>query len=206
MKTGLLDGKVLGHGERNMPWQRDRRMRLMKDGVLVRSAAQDQLAAILELMRAAFPDEDVHELVRQLTADGQFIPEYSLVAAEDGRIIGHVLLSRAYIDAEGEPLPVLCLAPLAVLPERQNEGIGTALVEAGLSRARKHGEKAVIVLGHPDYYPRFGFEPAMPLGILPPHPVEMSEAWMMVELEPGALDGISGTVRFDGPLGDAIWW
>lgn len=172
----------------------------------IRTAKADELEEVLSLMRVAFPDEDVDGLVEELVAGPSFIEEFSLVAKERGRTIGHALFTRAYIDSESGSVPVLCLAPLAVLPERQNAGVGAALVEAGLALARERSERMVVVVGHPEYYPRFGFRPALPLGILPPHVVDPAEAWMVVELTPGSLEGVRGDTRFEGPLADERWW
>jgi putative acetyltransferase len=106
------------------------------------------------------------------------VPELCLVAVEDGDVVGHVMFSRATLDSGHE---VLTLAPMAVVPERQRAGIGTALVDEALRRARETEHGLVVVLGHPAYYPRFGFEPAGALGIEAPFDVP-AEAWMALRL------------------------
>jgi predicted N-acetyltransferase YhbS len=173
----------------------------------IRTARADELGAVLQLLGDAFADEpEVVDLVRDLASDECFIPELSLVATGGDSILGHVLFTRAYVESSRADVPVLSLAPLAVTPAEQNRGIGSALVLGGLERARELGESAVLVLGHPGYYPRFGFAPALPRGITPPHPIEMPEAWMALELVPGALEGVEGPVRFGTPLHDPRYW
>ena len=109
-------------------------------------------------------------------------------------IVGHVLLSPVTIDGKDEPRG-LGLAPLAVLPAYQRQGIGTRLVEAALRRARLLGYAYVVVLGHPRYYPRFGFVPASRFGLRYEQRA-LDDAFMALELVPGALNGISGPVRY----------
>lgn len=174
--------------------------------MIVRQMRPDEMAAVLDINRVAFGGEDEATLVADLVADASFIPELSLVAEERGRLIGHVLFTRAVIEGDSHSTPVVCLAPLAVVSDSQRTGVGTVLVEAGLERARSMGDTLAVVLGHVDYYPRFGFEPAIPRGVLAPYPVEPSEAWMVVELVPGALAGVAGVVRVGAPLDDEACW
>jgi putative acetyltransferase len=103
-------------------------------------------------------------------------------------VIGHVLFTRAKVGSAEAAL----LAPLAVSPEWQRQGVGGALVREALARAARDGFGLALVLGHPAYYPRFGFVPAVPLGVLPLYPVEPSEAWMVAELGPGAVASACG--------------
>ena len=105
--------------------------------------------------RAAFPTNLEADLVSRLHAD--FDSEISLVAKDEREIVGHVMLSRMQVEADGREQRALGLAPVAVLPERQRQGIGTALIEEALKRAEKLGEELVFVVGEPDYYGRFGF-------------------------------------------------
>ncbi len=118
--------------------------------------------AAVEVERLAFGSGEepaIVEAVRDL--EGSF----ALVAEEDGALVGHVQFSRAWVGED----PVVALGPIAVLPERQGRGIGSALTEAGCQEARARGEKMVILIGDPAFYPRFGFEPAMGRGA--PQPV-----------------------------------
>lgn len=167
----------------------------MSDDVSIRPERPGDEAAIYEVNRLAFNGEAEPKLVDAIRASDGFIPELSLVAEQAGRIVGHVLFSRAAIRTKAGAIPVLVLAPIAVLPELQNRGIGSKLIEAGLERARELGEQIVVLVGHPWYYPRFGFRPARPLGIDYPTSIR-EEAFMVLGLTPGALEGVRGTVAF----------
>lgn len=118
----------------------------------------------------------------------------SLVAEDDGQLIGHIMFSP--VDIDGAPdLRAMALAPMAVIPERQRLGIGGALVRAGLQECWRAGAEAVFLVGHPSYYPRFGFSPASRCGFQCEFDVP-DEAFMVAELIPNVLAGRSGTVRF----------
>jgi putative acetyltransferase len=171
-------------------------------GVAVRPSRPADLPAILAVHRSAFETDAEAHLVEALIASGDAV--VSLVAVENAMVAGHVLLSTVSIEVPGESKQPLSLAPVAVRPESQRIGIGSRLVEASLQAARDAGWPAVIVLGHPDFYPRFGFVPAVPLGILPPWPDVPEEAWMVAELSPGWLDGVSGTVAFPPPFDEVM--
>lgn len=119
----------------------------------------------------------------------------SLVAADGDRIVGHILFTPVQIESRAMAIRALGLAPMAVLPEYQRRGIGSELVRRGLEMCRASGQDAVVVVGHPTYYPRFGFVPAFTKGLecefaVPP------EVFMVLELRPGALDGIRGVVQY----------
>ena len=172
----------------------------------IRPETPADIPAIYAVNQVAFDGEAEPRLVDAIRLSENFIPELSLVAEADGQVVGHILFSRILIQAETGPIPALSLAPMAVLPEYQNRGLGSALVRHGLDESRRLGHSIVIVLGHPGYYPRFGFEPAEPLGIMPPYPVEPSEAWMVVELAPGTLEKAAGTVRVAEALMHEEMW
>jgi putative acetyltransferase len=140
--------------------------------------------------RQAEPD-----LVDAIRLSDDFIPELSLVAELDGRVVGHILFSRIQIETKTGLLPVISLAPLAVLPAFQNQGIGSALVRHGLDECRRLGHAIVIVLGHPDYYPRFDFSAGLAQALECPYG-DVGPAWMALELLPGALDGVHGRVVY----------
>ena len=123
----------------------------------VRSANKADLDAIRTVHSQAFPTAAEADLVERLHADGD--AAVSMVA-DDGGIVGHMLLSRMRVDADGRRIRALALAPVAVLPERQGQGIGSALVEASLAAAREQGAQIVFLLGEPEYYSRFGFDAA----------------------------------------------
>jgi putative acetyltransferase len=150
---------------------------------------------ISELYRLAFGEDGEAQLVDSLRRSVNFIPELSLVAEKDGQVVGHILFSPLIIEMEGGAVPALALAPMAVLPEVQNQGIGSELVRRGLEICQSLGHEVVVVVGHPAYYPRFGFSPARAKGLQAPFPVP-DEAFLALELRQGALDGIKGTVRY----------
>jgi putative acetyltransferase len=118
----------------------------------------------------------------------------SLVATIDDRIVGHILFTPVAIEP---PLDrrIAGLAPMAVRPEHQRSGIGGQLIRAGLEECRQSGYEAVVVLGHPEYYPRFGFAAAHTFGLTCEFP-SPPEAFMAIELEPGALSGVRGLVHY----------
>ncbi len=171
-------------------------------GASIRPARPSDLPALLAVHRSAFETGAEAALVEVLLASGDGI--ISIVAVENAMVVGHVLLSVVSIQGPGGATGALCLAPVAVRPEAQHAGIGSRLVQASLEAAAEQGWPAVIVLGHPGFYPRFGFVPATPLGILPPWPDVPEEAWMVAELSPGALDGIAGVVAFPSAFDEAV--
>ena len=124
------------------------------------------------------------------------MPDLCLVALSGGAVVAHIAFSGGYLDSE---LPVLVLAPMAVVPEHQRQGIGSALVSEGLRRAAETEFPMVVVVGHPTYYPRFGFEPAEALGFTAPFEVP-SEAWMVYRL-PAYRPDARGTVVFPAAFG-----
>jgi putative acetyltransferase len=168
-------------------------------GVIVRcenAAYPHERPVVRSINQAAFGRPDEAELIDAVRTDGAQI--LSLVAELGPRIVGHILFSRMWIDTSSGAVPAVALAPMAVLPECQRRGIGGRLIRTGLDLLRARGERIVIVLGHPDYYPRFGFssQRARPLDS-PFRP----EAFMALELGPGALEGIRGKVRYSAAFG-----
>lgn len=133
--------------------------------MIVRREQLADVRAVHAVHRAAFPSAVEADLVEALRADPGWLPPLSLVADEDG-VIGHVVCTRGTIDGA----PALGLGPLGVIPGHQRTGIGTALMHAVLGAADALDEPIVVLLGHTDYYPRFGFVPATTLGIAAPDP------------------------------------
>lgn len=140
-------------------------------------ADHDEIGAVAD---AAFGRATEARMVEAIRASDGFVPELSLVAEQDGRILGHVMLS--YVQLEGTDTRLIELGPLSVAPEHQRRGVGSALVQESLRLAEARGEPLVLVLGHPTYYPRFGFRPASELGIQPPDPSIPNEAFMAIPL------------------------
>lgn len=151
--------------------------------------------AIRELVIAAFGRADEADLIEIIRHSANFIPELSLVVTHQGEVLAHLLFSLIQIETADQRVPALALAPMAVLPEYQRQGFGSRLMEFGLGRCRELGHKIVIVLGHPEYYPRFGFQCASQFGIECGFPVP-DEAFFALELVPGGLDGVKGTVCY----------
>jgi putative acetyltransferase len=147
---------------------------------VIRSERPGDEDAIRAVERAAFTQDLEAKIVDDLRAGDEFIPELSLVAEEQGVIVGHVILSRGHVEPSGDW--ILVLGPIGVVPERQGEGIGGALVEAALARARRLGDTCVVLIGSPAYYERFGFVPAEPLGLVPP------EGWPSSAFQVAVLD------------------
>ena len=142
---------------------------------MIREAAAADLQAILAVERAAFGGESEAGLVAALLDDPSAAPLLSLVAEREQALIGHVLFTQVRIGPMPAPLNAMILAPLAVVPVAQGLGIGSALVRTGLARLERSGVQLVFVLGDPEYYGRFGFEPAGPLGLEPPY--ALPAAW-----------------------------
>jgi putative acetyltransferase len=164
---------------------------------LIRPETDADHAAIDEVNRRAFGTDAEARLVDALRAGGY--ARHSLVAEMEGRIVGHILFSDLPIATARGPIPAVALAPMAVVPEYQRQGIGTALVRDGLDRCRAAGAAAVIVVGHPEYYPRFGFAAALGARIESPYP---GPAFMALELVPGSLKGVAGRVEYPPPFHD----
>lgn len=160
----------------------------------IRKAEAADLPAIRKIHDAAFGGPAEGRLVALLTAGG--FPALSLVARLDDQIVGHILFSPLCVEVDGREIRALALAPVGVLPAYQKRGIGSALIEAGLAAARDQGWVAVIVLGHPGYYPRFGFRSDLAAGFQAPF---QGEAFMAVELVAGSLTGRKGRIIY--PVG-----
>jgi len=153
-------------------------------------------SVVRSINEAAFGRPDEADLIDGLRTDGAVL--LSLVAELEQRIVGHILFSRMWIDTSNVPVPAAALAPMAVLPGHQRRGIGGRLIRHGLGLLRGRGERVVIVVGHADYYPRFGFSHEKARSLDSPFP---PEAFMAAELSPGALDGIRGKIRYSAAFG-----
>ena len=154
-----------------------------------------EIFLIRKVHEEAFAGSEEAGLVDKLRRDGHTL--LSLVAEVDARIVGHILFSRMWIDAPSR-VPAVALAPLAVVPEHQRQGIGGRLVTHGLELLRIRGERIVIVLGHPGFYSSFGFSAEKTRRL--EHPFSPA-AFMALELVQGALEGIQGKVVYPPPFG-----
>jgi putative acetyltransferase len=156
---------------------------------MIRDEHPGDEAAIRDIHRRAFGEEGEGRLVDRLRADGLVVA--SIVAVDGEEIVGHVLFSELPIEHDGGTVHAVALAPVGVRPDYQRQGIGSALIERGLERCRERGIDAVIVLGDPAYYGRFGFSGELAQGIASPY---ACPAFQALELTPGALAG--GTARY----------
>jgi putative acetyltransferase len=159
-----------------------------------RTAADD--AAIRQLNDDTFGGHYESRLIEDLRAAG--LDAVELVAVENDDIVGHILFSVLATTIDRQTVPALALAPMAVRPDRQRRGIGSALVRAGLDLARDRDWRAVIVLGHKGYYPRFGFSAALARPLEAPF---SGDAFMALELAPDALRGEKGRVTYPPAFG-----
>lgn len=163
--------------------------------ISIRSEKPEDYKSIYDLNKLAFNGEVEAKLVNNLRETKGFVPELSLVAIKDGEVVGHILFSIIHIQTDTNKIPVLALAPMAVLPKHQKQGIGSMLVGEGLKKCKELGYKAVILVGHPDYYPRFGFTHAKEKGLKLPFDAP-DEAFMVYEIIHQALEGIKGMVVY----------
>lgn len=156
----------------------------------IRNEIELDVPHIREVHRQAFGRDDEADLVDRLRADGSVIA--SLAALDSGRVIGHILFSRLPIEGDRETLEAAALGPMAVTPDFQRNGIGALLVMRGLESLRRKEIAAVVVVGYPDYYQRFGFRADLAAHIEAPY---SGEAFLALELEEGALSG-GGRARY----------
>jgi putative acetyltransferase len=162
--------------------------------IRARQLADD--AAIRSLNETAFGGTYEATLIEDLRSSGHAVIE--LVATRGVQMTGHVLFSQLEVTLDGRSVRALALAPVAVLPERQRQGIGGALIRKGLTQVRQEGWQAVIVLGHPEYYPRFGFSATLARKLQAPF---SGDAFMALEMAVGALAGDSGRIVYPTAFG-----
>jgi predicted N-acetyltransferase YhbS len=161
--------------------------------LLIRQENVNDYNKVYELVKKAFEkmeysEGDEQDLVNRLRKSRVFIPELSLVAIRNNEIVGHIMFTKGEIENN----EYLVLAPLAVLPEYQKQGIGTALINEGHKIAKELGFTSIVVVGHEKYYPRFGYEKASKHGIIPSFEVP-DECFMVIELVKGSLLNVNGT-------------
>ena len=171
-----------------------------RDGIYLRREKPEDFVGITTLLKAAFKDDlhsdqTEHLLVERLRKSPFYIPELAIVAEKDAEIIGYILLTKITIDKGEEKVPALALAPVAVLPAYQNLGLGSALIHYAHAEAKKLSHKIIALLGHEKYYPRFGYKIAREFDIDFSIPAPDKNC-MLLELEPGALLGVNGTVTY----------
>lgn len=168
--------------------------------MIIRQERPEDYDAVYHVIKEAFEnaehtDGNEQDLVVKLRKSKSFIPELSLVAVEDGKIVGHILFTKAFVHS----VEVLALAPLSVLPDYQNRGIGLSLIKEGHEAAYKLGYEYSVVLGHPKYYPKAGYIPASRYGIKAPFEVN-DENFMAICLS-GSQDELDGIMEYDKAFG-----
>jgi predicted N-acetyltransferase YhbS len=174
----------------------------MHQELIIRPETPEDYNAITRTNEQAFGRVEEGKLVEALRQLEGFDPRLSLVAEQDGEIIGHILLNPVTIQADGVQYPSLSLGPIAVLPEYQHQGIGGRLVAAGHRAALELGYDSVILLGHPSYYPRFGYRMAKTWGLTNSWGIN-DEPFMAIELVEGSLEGKAGIVIYPDAFNEA---
>jgi putative acetyltransferase len=170
--------------------------------VVTRPEAVEDISAIYRINAASFETPAEARIVDKLRKTGDHI--ISLVAEMDEEVLGHILFTEMILEPGAENFRALGLAPMAVLPEYQNKGIGSKLVKAGLEECKRIEVPAVFVLGHPEFYPRFGFIPAENFKIKSEYPDLPPGVFMAQELEEGSLKHLAGTARYHPVFNEAM--
>jgi putative acetyltransferase len=177
----------------------------MDTSLVIRKSTPEDIKQLLFVERAAFNSEEEAKLVSALLSDSSAAPRLSLLALIDQQAVGHILFSHARLDPTVE-LNVSILAPLAVVPAYQNKGIGGALIMQGLKQLKTADIDLVFVLGHPRYYPKFGFSPA--IGIMPPYPLPegVADPWMVQASPSKSYHSYQGQVICARALDKPEYW
>jgi predicted N-acetyltransferase YhbS len=163
--------------------------------IIIRQELKEDHARIKEINDQAFKQEDESRLVNKLRKKNQFIPELSLVAETGGTVVGHILFYPVKINSANQKHITLSLGPMSVLPDYQKKGIGGKLFNEGLKRAKDLGFRSVIVVGHPKYYPKFGFTKASKWSIKVPFKVP-DEVFMALEIVKNELHDKPGIIEY----------
>lgn len=179
--------------------------------VKIRVATETDRDAILAVHMNAFGEDEgpvIGKLVDEMLDDASGEPMLSLVADTDDGLIGHLLFTSVRIEPDESTVSARILAPLAVAQNRQRQGIGGRLIQAGLRQLTDAGVDLVFVLGYPNYYYRIGFKPAGIQGLRATYPIppQNADAWMVTELTPGTLGNCKGTVRCSKALDHPKYW
>ncbi|MGH0669041.1 GNAT family N-acetyltransferase [Bacillus paranthracis] len=173
--------------------------------VKIRQEQQNEYRKTEEVVQQAFlheefSDKTEHELVKRIRECDAFVPELSIVAVDE-EIVGHIMLSKIKIEKDGASVDSLALAPVSVVTGHQKKGIGGKLIVAALEKAKELGYGSVVVLGHPEYYPKFGFKKASEWNIKAPFEVP-DEVFMAMELRENALEGVKGIVQYSSAFAE----
>jgi putative acetyltransferase len=177
--------------------------------IKIRQSIESDLQDILHVVKSAFPDEqgnEVAELTQDLLNDPTAKPYLSLLAEQNEKPVGYILFT--HVEIIDKQTPSTILAPLAVFPEFQSQGVGGKLIQEGIKILTESGTNLVFVLGHTDYYPRHGFTPAEIHGLEAPYPIpeEYSDGWMVRELSTGLIGQVKGKIKCANALNDPKHW
>lgn len=165
--------------------------------MIIRTETSDDYQAVYEVNCLAFGNrEDEARLVERIRTSEGFVPELSIVAAADGEVVGHILLSEAIVESPEQQHKVIVLAPIAVKPDCQKRGVGSALIAEGIRRCKQLGYGLILLIGHPAYYPKFGFQPARQFGLELKQFEVPDEVFMVYEVEAGKLREIQGELKY----------
>ncbi|MDN3675620.1 N-acetyltransferase [Flavobacterium branchiarum] len=172
--------------------------------ITIRQENENDYPKVFKIIEEAFKNEEYSDhkeqfLVEKLRKSDAFIPELSLVAEVDNEIVGHILLTKLQIENKDQTFESLALAPVSVKPEFQGKGIGSKLILESHAIAKKLGYKSIILLGHENYYPRFGYEQTSKYNIEMPFDVPAANC-MVISLTENGLNGVSGTVKYPAPF------
>lgn len=173
--------------------------------VTIRQERQTDYRKTEEVVQQAFLNEEFsdkkeHALVKRIRECDAFIPELSIVAVDE-EIVGHIMLSKITIEQDGASVDSLALAPVSIARSYQKKGIGGKLIVAALEKAKELGYGSVVVLGHPEYYPKFGFKKASEWNIKAPFEVS-EEVFMVMELTENALESVEGVVQYSSAFAE----
>ncbi|MDU1906061.1 MAG: N-acetyltransferase [Dysgonomonas sp.] len=177
--------------------------------ILIRETTVSDIKDITDVEKLAFGYDKEAQLVADLLEDKTAEPMVSLLAFHEGDAVGHILFTRAYFDGAREQPMMHILAPLAVRPEYQRQGIGGMLIKAGIQKLQEKGSNLVFVLGHKEYYPKYGFLPnAMHLGYNAPYPIpeEYSDCWMVQAISQQGFDIGKGKIKCSDVLNRPEHW
>lgn len=177
----------------------------------IKRATESDLNDVLDIETQAFGKDEgpkIAALVDGLLSDPSAMPLLSLLAVINDQAIGHILFTKAHINSSKNSISTVILAPLAVIPNAQSQGIGGELIKEGLRLLSESGIDLVFVLGHPEYYPHYGFKPAGVLGFEAPYPIldKNANAWMVQELHPGVIGRVSGKIVCADVLNQPEHW
>ncbi len=166
----------------------------------IRQERPEDAAEVRRVNVLAFGQPAEADLVERL----RLAPEALSLVAEDHGVVGHILFTQVVVENAGRPVGGMGLAPMAVLPDRQRQGIGSQLVRRGLEILRKRGYPFVVVVGHPEYYPRFGFEPASRHRLLSQWEDVPEAAFMVLRLDVHTMAGVCGVARYRSEFDEAL--